>query len=69
MTRGDALEAGSGSVAKSRIHRIQYPHKQDGLTGLGLAMASLCAALPSVMQELAAAGLGSRDHGWKGIDP
>jgi PIN domain-containing protein len=42
------------AIAQSGLHRIQYPHKQDGLTGLGLAMATACAALPSVLQELGA---------------
>ena len=41
------------AIAKSGLHRVQYPHKQDGLTGLGLAMATVWAALPSVLRELA----------------
>jgi hypothetical protein len=41
------------AIARSGLHRVQYPHKQDGLAGLGLAMATVCAALPSVLQELA----------------
>ena len=41
------------AIAKSGLHRVQYPHRQDGLAGLGLAMATVCAALPSVLQELA----------------
>jgi PIN like domain len=56
------------AIAKSGLHRIQYPHRQDGLVGLGLAMATVCAALPSVLQELAAAG-GQRLVILKGIDP
>ena len=56
------------AIAKSGLHRIQYPHKQDGLPGLGLAMATVCAALPSVLQELAVAG-GQRLVTLKGIDP
>jgi hypothetical protein len=43
------------AIAKSGLHRIQYPHKQDGLAGLGLAVAAVCAALPLVLQELAVA--------------
>ena len=56
------------AIAKSELHRIQYPHKQDGLAGLGLAMATVCAALPSVQHELAAAD-GQRLVTLKGIDP
>jgi hypothetical protein len=56
------------AIAKSGLHRIQYPHKQDGLPGLGLAMATVCAALPSVLQELAVAD-GQRLVTLKGIDP
>lgn len=56
------------AIAKSGLHRIQYPHRQDGLHGLGLAMATACAALPSVLRELAAAD-GQRLVTLKGIDP
>jgi len=43
------------AIAQSGLHRIQYPHKQDGLAGLSLAVAAVCAALPLVLQELAVA--------------
>jgi hypothetical protein len=56
------------AIAKSGLHRIQYPHKQDGLAGLGLAIATVCAALPSVLQELTAAD-GQRLVTLKGVDP
>jgi PIN like domain len=56
------------AIAKSGLHRVQYPHKQDRLTGLGLAMAAVCAALPSVLQELAATD-GQRLVTLKGLDP
>jgi hypothetical protein len=56
------------AIAKSGLHRVQYPHKQAGLSGLGLAIATVCAALPSVLQELAAAD-GQRLVTLKGIDP
>jgi hypothetical protein len=56
------------AIAKSRLHRVQYPHRQNGLAGLGLAMATVCAAFPSVLQELAAAD-GQRLVILKGIDP
>ncbi|WP_062347338.1 hypothetical protein [Herbidospora yilanensis] len=32
-----------------RFHRIQYPHKHAGLTGAGIAIATVCAALPGVL--------------------
>jgi PIN like domain len=64
MNRKMEVEA----IAKSGLHRIQYPHKQDGLAGLGLAMATVCAALPSVLQELAVVD-GQRLVILKGIDP
>ena len=64
MNRKPEVEA----IAKSGLHRIQYPHKQDGLAGLGLAMATVCAALPLVLAELAAAD-GQRLVTLKGIDP
>lgn len=56
------------AIAKSGLHRVQYPHRQDGLAGLGLAMATVCAALPSVLQELALVD-GQRLVTLKGIDP
>lgn len=56
------------AIAKSGLHRIQYPHRQDGLAGLGLAIAAVCAALPSVLRELAADD-GQRLVTLKGIDP
>jgi hypothetical protein len=56
------------AIAESGLHRIQYPHRQNGLAGLGLAMATVCAALPSVLQELSAAN-GQRLVTLKGIDP
>jgi hypothetical protein len=64
MNRKHEVEA----IAKSGVHRIQYPHKQDGLAGVGLAMATVCAALPAVLQELATAD-GQRLVTLKGIDP
>lgn len=64
MNRKPEVEA----IAKSGLHRIQYPHRQNGLAGLGVAMATVCAALPSVLQELSAAE-GRRLVTLKGIDP
>ena len=56
------------AIARSGLHRVQYPHRQNGLVGLGLAMATVCAALPSVLQELATSD-GPRLVTLKGIDP
>jgi hypothetical protein len=64
MNRKSEVEA----IAKSGLHRVQYPHRQNGLGGLGLAMATVCAALPSVLQELAAAD-GQRLVTLRAIDP
>jgi hypothetical protein len=62
MNRKPEVEA----IAKSGLHRVQYPHRQNGLIGLGLALA--CAALPSVLQELASAD-GQRLVTLRAIDP
>jgi hypothetical protein len=56
------------AIANSGLHRIQYPHKQDGLAGLGLAMATVCASLPSVLQELASSD-GQRLVTLRAVDP
>jgi PIN like domain len=64
MKRKSEVEA----IAKSGLHRVQYPHRQNGLQGLGLAMATVCAALPSVLQELATAD-GQRLVTLRAIDP
>lgn len=56
------------AIAKSGLHRIQYPQRQDGIAGLGLALAAVCAALPPVLRELADAD-GQRLVTLKGIDP
>lgn len=64
MNRKAEVEA----IAKSGLHRIQYPHRQGGLTGLGLATATICAALPSVLQELTSVG-GQRLVTLRAIDP
>jgi PIN like domain len=56
------------AIARSGLHRVQYPHRQNGLVGLGLAVATVCAALPSALQELATSD-GQRLVTLKGIDP
>jgi hypothetical protein len=52
------------AIAESGLHRIQYPHRQDGLAGLGLATATVCAALPSVLQELDFTRSAALASGW-----
>lgn len=64
MSRRPEVEA----IARSGLHRVQYPQRQKGLVGVGLAIATLCAALPSVLQELAAAE-GQRLVTLRAIDP
>lgn len=64
MRRKTEVEA----IARSGLHRVQYPHRQDGLTGLGLAMASVCAALPSVLNESESAD-GQRLVTLRAVDP
>lgn len=56
------------AIAKSGLHRVQYPHRQQGLAGVGLARAALCASLPSVLQELADAD-GQRLVTLRAVDP
>lgn len=64
MNRKPEVEA----IARSGLHRAQYPHRQAGLIGVGLAIATVCAALPAVLQELATAD-GQRLVTLRAIDP
>jgi PIN domain-containing protein len=64
MYRRQEVEA----IAQSGVHRIQYPHRQMGLAGVGLAIATVCAALPAVLDELTSTP-GQRLVTLKGIDP
>ena len=64
MHRKSEVEA----IARSRLHRVQYPHRQDGIVGLGLAIATVCAALPSLLQELDSAD-GQRLVTLRALDP
>src|SRR6202034_1322293 len=69
-SRADGLNSQDtvAPIAKSGIHRVQYPQRQNGLVGLGLAMATVCAALPSVLHELATAD-GQRLVTLRAVDP
>jgi hypothetical protein len=42
-------------VRKSGLHRVSYKHRAKGLRGLALATASIIAAMPDVVDELAKA--------------
>jgi hypothetical protein len=64
MKRRHEVEA----IAQSGIHRIQYPQKHHGLDGVGLAIATVCAALPAVLRELSDAD-SQQLVTLKGIDP
>jgi hypothetical protein len=56
------------AIAESKIHRIQYPHKAKGLPGLGVAIGTVCSALPLALHELENAG-SQRLIQLQGIDP
>ncbi|MFE5656196.1 DUF5615 family PIN-like protein [Streptomyces sp. NPDC056517] len=58
------------AIAQSGLHRIEYRqnNKHGGLIGLGTAIATVCAALPHALDELAKAD-GQRLILLKGIDP
>jgi PIN like domain len=56
------------AIAESGLHRVQYGHRHGGLVGVGLAIATVCAALPSVLQDLSTA-TGQQLVTLKGIDP
>ncbi|MEW1696444.1 DUF5615 family PIN-like protein [Streptomyces sp. NPDC091278] len=45
------------AIAESGLHRIEYRtnHKHGGLVGLGTAIATVCAALPHALDDLAKA--------------
>lgn len=56
------------AIARSGLHRVQYPHRRSGLIGTGVAIAALCASLPSVLDELTSAD-GQRLVTLRAIDP
>ncbi|MEO3861931.1 DUF5615 family PIN-like protein [Acrocarpospora sp. B8E8] len=37
------------AIASSGLHRIEYPHKHQGLVGMGVAIATVAAALPAAL--------------------
>ncbi|MFF4414906.1 hypothetical protein ACFYY8_20460 [Streptosporangium sp. NPDC001559] len=56
------------AIAASGLHRIEYPHRHPGLTGVGLAIATVAAGLPAALELLAQAD-GQRLVTLRGIDP
>ncbi|MER7799893.1 DUF5615 family PIN-like protein [Streptomyces parvulus] len=58
------------AIADSGLHRIEYRqnNKHGGLVGLGTAIATVCAALPHALSEIAAAD-GQRLVSLTSIDP
>ncbi|MGW6981226.1 DUF5615 family PIN-like protein [Streptomyces sp. NPDC054932] len=58
------------AIAESGLHRIEYRqnNKHGGLVGLGTAIATVCAALPHAIAELAEAD-GQRLIALRSIDP
>ncbi|MET9341363.1 DUF5615 family PIN-like protein [Nonomuraea sp. NPDC003804] len=56
------------AIAASGLHRIEYPHKHPGLLGMGVAIATVTAGLPSALALLEEAG-GPRLITLRGVDP
>ena len=63
-----AVTFSSRTIARSGIHRVQYPAKHPGLEGVGLAIATVSASLPAVLRELSTAP-GQQLVKLKGIAP
>lgn len=40
------------AIRRSGLHHVRYSHRHPGLKGLALAMGSIMAALPAVIEEL-----------------
>jgi len=40
------------AIKRSRLHHVSYSQRRQGLTGLGLALGAVLAAMPMVMAEL-----------------
>jgi hypothetical protein len=38
------------------VHRVQYPHRHSGITGLGIAIGTVCAGLPLALNAVENAG-------------
>ncbi|MFE3447681.1 hypothetical protein ACFXJ8_02000 [Nonomuraea sp. NPDC059194] len=57
-----------GAIAASGLHRIEYPHKHPGLVGIGIAIATIAAGLPSALAMLEEAD-GPRLITLRSVDP
>jgi hypothetical protein len=55
-------------IKRGGLHHVRYPQRHPGLPGVALAVASLVAAMPRVLEALAAAD-GQRLVQIMGIDP
>jgi hypothetical protein len=64
MQRKHEVEA----IARSGLHRVEYRHHHPGLSGTGLAIATVCAGLPGLLVELKAVD-GQRLVSLRSIDP
>lgn len=64
LARRSEVEA----IARSGVYWIQYPHKNKGLVGIGIAIAVVCAGLPLALEELECAP-SQRLIKLHGIDP
>ncbi|MBF8187839.1 DUF5615 family PIN-like protein [Nonomuraea sp. K274] len=56
------------AIAASGLHRIEHPHKHPGLVGMGAAIATVAAGLPSALALLEESS-GSRLITLRGVDP
>jgi hypothetical protein len=56
------------AIAASGLHRIEYPHKHPGLVGMGVAIATVAAGLPSALALLEEVD-GQRLIALRSIDP
>ena len=43
------------AIRRSGLHHVRYPHRHRGMKGLALAMGSILAAMPGVVEELGVA--------------
>lgn len=56
------------AIKKSQLHHIRYAQRREGMTGLGLALGAIIAAMPMVVLELEQAD-GQRLVHIAGLDP
>lgn len=56
------------AIKRASIHHVRYSQKEKGLTGLGLAMGAILAAMPLIVRELEEAK-GQRIVHVRGLSP